>query len=211
MMKRTIFCVVALCVVPFVATGQYFEGRITYKNTFKGGAVETDVKQMAEMMGDQMDYFIKGGSYKSELNGKTVQYQLFSKTENKLYSKFVPYDTLYWMDVSVDLDPVIETTVLKTQEEVLGVKCSGIEIKTKNGLKYTFYFNTKYAIDWAAYKKHKTGCWAAFTAASKSLPLKSIIESPQFSMTSVAVEIKPEKLDDNAFAVPELPKKKAPF
>ncbi|HZY79807.1 MAG TPA: hypothetical protein VFE50_09805 [Cyclobacteriaceae bacterium] len=139
--------------------------------------------QYASMLGDYMDCYIKGGSYKSSGNGKYLQYQVYVKSENKIYSKMAPSDTLYWTDASVDVDPVTDISVSKKSEEVLGLMCDKIVMKTKS----------------------------AFAEGAKALPLRTVIETPQFTMTSIATEVKAENLKDSDFNLPNLPKKKSPF
>lgn len=65
-----------------------------------------------------------------------------------------------------------------------------------------YYFSSKLPIDEKLYTKHALGNWYAFTSKAKAVPLKIIVDSPQFSMESVATEVKPGKLDKNLFTLP---------
>jgi len=63
-------------------------------------------------------------------------------------------------------------------------------------------FNTTLGIDPVKYLKHKYGNWYDYVLNSKSVPLKIEVDNAQFVMTSVAVEIKPSKLDNGIFQLP---------
>ena len=61
------------------------------------------------------------------------------------------------------------------------------------------------------YKNHNYGNWAFFMNKTKSIPLKLEMETPQFNMVSIAVEINETELEDSFFDLPEVPVKKSPY
>ena len=65
-----------------------------------------------------------------------------------------------------------------------------------------YYFNTKLSVDTKLFKNHKFGNWYDFLSKSNSLPLKSIVDNGQFSLESVATEVKEMKLDKTFFDLP---------
>lgn len=66
-----------------------------------------------------------------------------------------------------------------------------------------YYFNQKIEVDISLFKNHLYGNWYDFLKVSKSLPLRSIIETQQFTLVSEATDIKEMKLDDKEFQLPE--------
>ena len=86
--------------------------------------------------------------------------------------------------------------------EILGYKCDELVLTCKSGvLKY--YFNPKLSADPSLFANHKLGNWYEYVSRTKSLSLKSIIESPQFFLESVATEVTPMKLEKSLLELPE--------
>lgn len=176
----------------------------------QGGDVAS--KHLTDMMGDTQEYYIKGDRYKYDLNGAFIKYQVYSPSEKRLYSKLNGVDTLYWNDVTKDPDPVVDWEAKKELEDVMGVKCSVLVVRTKSGATYTYYFDSKLAVDPNLYKDHNYGNFIFVTEKGRALPLKSVIDDPRFTMTSIATKVDVQKLDDSIFAIPaDLPKKASPF
>ena len=65
-----------------------------------------------------------------------------------------------------------------------------------------YYFNTKLSVDTKLFENHKFGNWYSFLSKSNSLPLKSIVDIGQFTLVSVATEVKEMKLDKSFFDLP---------
>jgi hypothetical protein len=78
--------------------GQNFEGEVTYMNKFKSQIKNLSDEQLEKMIGSKENYFIKGGNYKSILNGQTLVMQLYDVKSNRLYNQKFNSDTLYWFD-----------------------------------------------------------------------------------------------------------------
>lgn len=85
--------------------------------------------------------------------------------------------------------------------EVLGYKCDELVLTCKSGIQ-KYYFNTKFSVNTKLYENHKFGNWYDFLSKSNSLPLKSIIDNGQFTLESVAIEVKEMKVDNTIFDLP---------
>ena len=57
-------------------------------------------------------------------------------------------------------------------------------------------------MDTKLYLNHKFGNWYDYLSKSNALPLKSIIETAQFTIESTATEIRPMKVDYKEFELP---------
>jgi hypothetical protein len=57
-------------------------------------------------------------------------------------------------------------------------------------------------VDTKLFANHKFGNWFDYLSKSNALPLKSIIDTAQFTMESIATEVKPTKLDTKIFELP---------
>ena len=67
--------------------GQDFEGKLVYRNDYKSKLPNATSEQFNSMMGTTMEYFIKGGNYRSSTNGTFFQWQIYINKDNKLYNK----------------------------------------------------------------------------------------------------------------------------
>ena len=198
-MKNTIFLIAILTSI--TVFGQTFEGLITYKNSLISKNPKMTSEQWTQLLGAKQDYFIKHGNYKSQSNGTMAQWQIYIQTENKIYTKSSNSETVLWNDASVNSDEVIKAEIKKNATTVLGYVCDELTLTCKSGVQ-KYYFSSKLPVDIKLYENHKYGNWFTFLSYSKSLPLKMIIETPQFTMETIATEIKPMKLEDKLFTLP---------
>jgi len=200
-----------LTLLSVVCFAQAFEGEIVYANTFKSKSMLVSDDQITGMMGSQQKYFMKGAEYKSEMNGKMVQWQLYISKENKIYNKMSASETVYWNDASVNTDQVLKSELHKEVTTILGYKCDELVLTCKSGVQ-KYYFNSKLGIDAKLFVNHKFGNWYDYVQKANAVPLKMIVDTDQFSMESVATEIKPAKLDDKFFTLaPGTKTEKSPY
>jgi hypothetical protein len=198
-MKKLIF---ALTFFAFISTfGQSFEGEIIYKNSLKSKNPKMTDEQWTQMMGSKQEYFIKQGNYKSVTNGTMSQWQIYNNKENRVYTKMSNSETVLWNDASVNSDEIIKSEIKKNATTILGYNCDELTLICKSGVQ-KYYFSSKLPVDIKLYENHKYGNWYDFVKNSKSLTLKTIIETPQFTMETIATEVKPMKLDDKIFILP---------
>jgi hypothetical protein len=199
-MKKFLFVAVVFAIT-LPCFSQSFEGKITYQNTFKSKMPNITDEQFGAMMGAKQEYILKGGNYKSIMNGTMMQWQLYLQKDNKLYSKMASSDVIFYNDGAVNKDEVIKAEIKKGVGEVLGYKCDELVLTCKSGIQ-KFYYNPAIKIDGTLFKDHKFGNWSEVLSRINAMPLKISMESPQFSLESIALEIKKEKVDDAIFALP---------
>lgn len=181
--------------------GQSFEGEILYSNTFKSKNPKMTDQQWSSMIGSTKEFFIKDGDCKSTANAALVQWRLYLNKENKLYTKMSNSETAFWNDASVEDDEILKVEMNKAVTEILGYTCDEVILICESGLQ-KYYFNSKLSVDSKLFINDKFGNWYAYLSKSNSLPLKTIIETEQFTMESVATEVKPMKLDPKTFELP---------
>lgn len=185
----------------YALIGQNFEGQITFRNSFKSKNPKMTDEQWMKMMGSTQEYFIKEGQYKSKTNGSMFEWQVYSKKENKIYSKPGNSDTILWNDASIYDDIIIKSEVKRNVLTILGYSCDELILTCKSGVQ-KYYFAPKLAVNFKLFENHKYGNWFDFLKVSKSLSLKTVIETSLFTMETIATEIKPMKIDDKIFALP---------
>lgn len=199
---KQVFNLISILLVVYSTFGQSFEGKINYTNNYISKLPNVTSDQFNLMLGISQEYYIKNGNYKSITNGTFAQWQLYVNSENKVYSKFANSTSAIWNDAIVQGDEVIEVKINREVLEILGKKCDEIILICKSGIQ-KYYFSSKLGVDSTLFKNHKFGNWFDFISKSNSLPLKMIIENPQFTMTSIATSATETELQDSFFRIPE--------
>lgn len=199
-MKNRILLFALLGLITSSLMAQTFEGMIKYSNSYQSKITNLTNEQLNGLMGTQQVYVIKGNNYKSALNGSFTKLQIYRGDENKSYTLTAKSDTLYWEDYSQNQDVAISYEIKENQEIILGVPCDVIVVQTEKSKTY-FYYNSKYTVNPELFEQHHFGNWYYTISKTKALPLKTIFETEQFVMTSVATEITPMKLEDNVFEI----------
>lgn len=182
------------------AYAQDFEGEIIYTNHFASKTANFTDEQLEAIIGSKQQYFIKGGNYKSFLNGQSVTMQLYDYRTNRIYNMTPKSDTLYWFDASTNTDEVVSFETKKNVEIILGNQCDAIIMKTKTSTT-TIFYSSRYTIDSRIYKNHHYSNWSFYIEKTQSLPLKTIVEANTFRMESTAIEIKPMELGVGYFDI----------
>lgn len=189
------------CFLTITSYAQKFEGEIIYQNTYKSKIHSLTDEKFTSLMGSTQDYFIKDGWYKSISNGALLQWQIYVPTDNKTYTKMSNNEAALWTDAGSNSDSVISEILNKNVADILGYKCDELILNCKSGTQ-KYYFNSKLAIDSKMYVNHKYGNWYSFVSKSNAVPLKMEIDNAQFTMTSIATQVKSQKLQNSVFQLP---------
>lgn len=200
--KNIITIAIAFFGLALASHGQAFEGKVVYKNTYESKLPDVTDNQLAVSLGSKQDYLIKGGNYKSISNGASFTWQIYLEKDNKLYNKMADSDALLWIDGASRSDQVLNSKLNKGVTEILGHKCDEVVLTTTNGVE-RYYFNSKFAVDPSLYSKHFYGNWYDYLKLAKAVPLKMIVETPGFVITSTAVEMKAMKVAAKEFQLPK--------
>ena len=106
-----------------------------------------------------------------------------------------------WTDAGNNSDSVISEVLNKNVADILGYKCDELILICRSGTQ-KYYFNSKLGLDSKLFVNHKYGNWYSFVSKSNAVPLKMEIDNAQFTMTSTATEVKPQKLEASVFQLP---------
>jgi hypothetical protein len=199
-MKGTL-TLLLLCIAG-IAYGQRFEGRIIYHNTYTTKLANVTTDEWNDNMGSMEEYLIGDSDYKVTTNGRLFEWQLYNNRANKIYTKMANTEYIYWNDAGVDEDSVLQVQVNKSDTVVLGYKCDELILTCSTGIQ-KYYFNSKLGISAKLFAKHKFGNWNQYLTIANAVPLETIIDNEQFTMVSVAVEIKSTHIDKKEFTLPE--------
>lgn len=208
---KKLFFIIGILFLQAAAIAQPFEGKIIYENKYKSKLPNVTDEQLTAMMGSKQDYFVKAGNYKIATNGSYFQWQIYVNKDNKLYNKMTSSESLYWIDAAANPDAVIKAEIKKGVIDILGYTCDEITLTCKSGVQ-KYYYSPKLKADAKLFTNFKYQNFYEYISRTQALPLKMIIETPQFSLESVATEVKPTTLDAKLFAIPADSKlEKSPF
>lgn len=177
-----------------------FEGKSVYKINYESKSPQVSSDQLNSLMGTKQIYSIKGGNYKSLFNGVFLKFQIYRNDENRIYNLTAKSDTLYYEDYSKNIDKALSYEIKKNQDTIMGLPCDLIIVKAEKS-KILVYFNSNYTVNPELFKEHNYGNWYYIISKTKALPLKTVTETEQFIMTSIATEITPMKLENNVFEI----------
>jgi len=183
-----------------ILKAQNFEGIIMYSNSYQSKVENIESKMFNDMMGTRQAYVIKGGNYKSVFNGKFTKMQIYRGDENMSYTLTVKSDTMYWEDYSQNNDKSFKYEIKKEQEIILGIPCDVIIVQSEKSTTH-FYYNKKYKVDVELFAQHNYGNWFYIISKTKALPLKTVLETDQFILTSIATKVTVMELEDKAFEI----------
>ncbi|GAA3941044.1 hypothetical protein GO495_09430 [Chitinophaga oryziterrae] len=201
-MRLLILLLLLLLFTPAISFAQTFEGKISYANSYKSNSPQLKDEQLGLMMGTIQDYYIKGGDYKSIVNGSLVKMQLYRSAENRSYTLTGKSDLLYWEDYGKNKDVATKFDIERGKETIMGVICDVLIVYTPKS-KTFYYYSNKYGVNPGLFKQHAYGNWYYIISKTKALPLKIVYEDKQFTLTSIAVNISPMKLEAKLFEVPD--------
>lgn len=182
------------------SSAQSFEGKLNYSNNYQSKLATLKSEQLNTLMGTKQIYIIKENSYKSAFNGTFTKLQMYRGDENKSYTLTSKSDSLYWEDYSQNNDIAISYEFKQNQDTILGNICDVLIVQSTKS-KTLFYFNSKYQVNPNLFKKHNYGNWYYIISKTKSLPLKTIYETDQFILTSIATEITHMQLEEKVFEI----------
>jgi hypothetical protein len=181
---------------------QSFEGEVIYHTVCQSKIPNLTTEQLTKLAGDTCKYYMKGGNYRSDLNGTYYQWQIYINQDNRMYNKFSNSGTILWNDGAVNKDTIYKVQLNKNVTTVLGYMCDELIFNCKSGIE-TYYFSSKFPIDSKLYAKQLYQNWYDYLKIAKAMPLKMVIVNNQINVTMTAVTITPMKIDDSMFILPE--------
>jgi len=195
-MKKTLTLLILLQFSLTIAFAQKsFEGEVVYSIVIKSNTPKFTDGQLSNMMGTTQHYYMKGANYKSVLNGKLSQWEIYIGKNKKVY------DSVLWNDVTINHDTIYKVSFKKNDTTILGYKCDKLTFICNRGIEI-YYFSSQFAVDPRLYINHQEGNWYAFLEKSRSIALKEIMQRKYFTFTLTALSVTRKPLDDKLFELP---------
>jgi hypothetical protein len=202
---RALLLTFILSAVFYVSYGQSFEGEVIYSTQCKSKMPGLTDDQLNALGGDTLRYYMKGGDYRSDLNGLMFQWQIYSNHDNKFYTKLRSNDTLYSEDGSINPDTFYHVEVVKNAGVVFGHNCNEIIYTCKSGQQQFWYSTTDYHIDGKLYAKQVYQHWADYLSRANAMPLKIVVDNKMGIEVMTVVGVIEKKIPDSFFVLPANP------
>ena len=200
-MKLFLLLATGLLAPGFFYAQSFFEGEVIYQMTYTSKFKNVSNDRIANAMGDRNEYYVKGGDYKTVSNGTIFQWQLYHHDDNRLYNKMTKSNAILWADGGLNTDTVYNSSMVFGAATILGYSCDELILFCRTGTQ-RYFFSSRFGVDSRLFTRHRFGNYYDFVSRAHALPLKYIIDTPQFTVESTAVAVKPGVLDPGIFALP---------
>lgn len=178
-----------------------FAGKVSYRIQFRSKQPTVTSSSLEQALGSSEDFFVKNGKYKATYNGNVMQYQIYHCDNNRLFTKKSTSPMIEWQDAGISKDSVLSSKINPDAIQILGYSCDELVLTTATSTE-KYYFSPRFHMDSTDYVMHKYGNWATYVGIAKAVPLKMIIETPEFIMTAYATEAKKMELPEGFFNLP---------
>ncbi|PWL32073.1 MAG: hypothetical protein DCO95_02515 [Roseivirga sp. XM-24bin3] len=203
----------SLCLLPSLTNAQTFQGTIDYKIEMMNPNPEiiSDSLWQAslkESLGERgyiiQKYFYSGENYASEISaGKENGFQVFNPKDKLIYSWQADSDTATTLDSRKSFDSFIEMAENEDTEDIMGIQCKSITIKTKFGTTQIWYNNDYLKVDPKSYQGHIYGQYSYITERIKCHPLKTEMTGIGGHIISTVIDFEAVEIDSEKFKIPD--------
>jgi hypothetical protein len=177
-----------------------FEGIIKYENKIASkNPSENDINYY-ELFGDIETISYSTGNYLNQFpNGKEYIKTLYNKQSNNYYLFYRSGEVKYFSCLN-ESDKLIKKSKVK-DEVICGYNCKGIKFDFGR-FAMTYYYSESLQINPKHFENHKYKYFDELFKHSKSMYLKSIMETKKLQFVSTAVEVKIVKINKSTFNKP---------
>jgi hypothetical protein len=206
MKKPFIFFLALLFSVSPVIAQKNFEGMLVYKINVvsKVEGISNATWKKVLNSADQVTVLVKDGNFKQSSN-KSEAYVFPGK--GKSYHKFKGYDTLYYMDVSMDTSTLLSLTKNNDKKTIAGYSCNSITLQTSAATS-TYFYSPSIYMNPALTQNYRLGKEDVFYKETSSLFLGLQQETPSYTYSQNCTLVEQKTIDASSFELPDLPQTK---
>jgi hypothetical protein len=180
---------------------KYFEGKIYYRHSFKPKLVNSNINMPKRLFGSGSKLSFKEGNYRHDYRGGIFEFDIYNKTDNKLYLKKRDNETIYWIDCSLAGKKIKNSKIFPKTENVMGIDCDQIIIEYEKEVSVQYYNSDFIAIDPLWFNDFKLNGQNLIDEKVKSIFLKAENEFSDFFMIATATKINRRKIDERIFKI----------
>lgn len=203
-MRSVFFLVLQICLFTSAMAQQTsFEGVVDYQLEIKSkNKLISDVSAGRMLgVGTVMKVHIKKGNFKRE-SSKLLEIQ---RTDSlKPFFMFKGIDTFYYHSPTPEVEDVPEIIQSDKVVPIAGYNCKSLTIRRKN-ITTTYYYDPALFQDPAYTNPAEKNDFTLFLHQTKSVYLKSVIETEQFLYTETAFRVTKTDVPETIFQMPAVP------
>ncbi|KQX15812.1 hypothetical protein [Flavobacterium sp. Root420] len=182
-----------------------FEGKITYEISVVSKTNNISTEDLQKIYGTRMTKYFKEGNFKMSYNGEDIKTIYFIKNDNKEYDYRNGIDTLFVTPYNNESRQLINSKFEKSEKIILNRKCK-LLIHELEDTKNSYWYDPSLYINPENYKDSKFSFTDLYFEQAKAPWLKYKYDGKNIAITYTAIQISEEKLDNNTFHLPDLPK-----
>ena len=182
-----------------------FEGVISFSHTVIPKEKDYDVNYDYSGIGKTSDFYYKNGNYKWLTYNSYFIMDLFISKDKKNYLLTTSSDSMYWLNSSITDIEVLDYSITKNVDTILGYICNVLTIKLKPESKSEpisyrrYYFSNKFYVNPEHFKDCKGNCYELIYSQIKSIPLRIEFEWPNRIVIWEAVNVESKTIDESFF------------
>ncbi|MBK7038038.1 MAG: hypothetical protein KBF42_02110 [Chitinophagales bacterium] len=182
-----------------------FEGKIIYLTKLESKSTKFTTDEFQSFFGDTMTLYIKNGNYRMSYSGKDVKDIYYINKDNNQYTLRHGIDTLYVGDCSMEEKHLKSTKIKENAEFILQRQCDLLINETEDW-KTFYWFDPSLYINPDNFTNHEFGHVNTYYSKARSPWLKYKYEGRSYNLSHQAIYISEEKINDDTFELPKLPR-----
>lgn len=180
---------------------QDFEGVVTYKYKHRDKTNFLKPRDVKKLYGTQQKFYFKGTKYKNQLNGESKITEIY--LNDTLYITNKTVRAVMWVSAAKPMGKVLSHNITRKTTTINGIRCDLLEVRTSDGTKVKYYFNSAYKIDPTQYANHNYQYWAfCLKMTDGAIPIKFVFDTKKSHTEITCTDIKRLEVKDNIFELP---------
>ncbi|MES2575216.1 MAG: hypothetical protein V4572_09745 [Bacteroidota bacterium] len=182
-----------------------FEGKISYTHLVTKIDSLYNVQDDYNYMGTTSEFFYKEGKYKWVNNKAYIEMEVFNNLKANSYLKFSENDTILRLKSDELNETVIDYTIIKNGDKILGHTCDVLVIKAgSNGNTWErrYSFANEYKINPASFNNYKFNSTDIIYSRINALPLKIELIFKNRKVSYIATKVEKIPVSNNIFDFP---------
>ena len=184
---------------------KYFEGKISYKFTFKSDKIANSEKLLTPIFGNGSILYFREGNYRHEYDGGLFEFDLYRKADNKFYQKKWNNDTIYWNDCGIPGEKVQDFQFTPKTDTILGIICDRLFIKYNDNSEIHYYNSDSIRTNPVWFENFIFNDENLIDRKEKSIYLKNEQFFDSFTIIENATKITTEVISTDKFKLPTNP------
>ncbi len=182
---------------------QSFEGVIRYQHAIESCSPRYPLGMLKSTVDTASTYYYRSGNYKWVNESALFAEDLYLAAENRNYFKVGGGD-VYYGEGSEQNEDILGYSMKENQERILGYRCDLLDLVTRSRKDHSIvyrsiWYSPQIRIDSSAFSKLQYLSHDFIASKTHSIPLRIVMQNPEFSITWEAVSVEFQELNDSLF------------